>query len=268
MCLPLILNERVIGVLGVANRQGHAGFRQADRRLLNAIGSQMDTAIFESLEQRHLRQVLGRSVDPRVMEQLLAQPDMGFLEGQRLLMTVLYADIRGSTSLAERTEPERLVQFINRYLGAMTEVILAHGGTLDKFVGDEVMALFGAPFPLEDHALRAVQVGLAMQTAHEEILRDWLAQGGDNAPIGVGIATGELIVGEMGSAQRTDYTVIGKAANLGSRICGVAQGGQVLISPITYDLVREQVTAVPIHGSQFKGVAGPVTVYEVTAVRD
>ncbi len=266
MCLPLILNERVIGVLGVANQQAKRGFRQADQRLLGAIGSQMDTAIFESLEQRRLRQVLGRSVDPRVMEQLLTRPDVGFLEGQRLLLTVLYADIRGSTSLAERTEPERLVQFINRYLGTMTEIILAHGGTLDKFVGDEVMALFGAPFPQEDHALRAIQVGLAMQAAHEENLRDWIAQGGDEAPIGIGIATGELIVGEMGSAQRTDYTVIGRAANLGARICGLAQGGQVLISPATYELVQDRVTAVPIHGAQFKGVAGPVTVYAVTAV--
>jgi class 3 adenylate cyclase len=106
-----------------------------------------------------------------------------------------------------------------------------------------------------------------MQKAHEAIVRDWVAEGGQEAPIGIGIATGELIVGEMGSAQRTDYTVIGKAANLGARICGVAQGGQVLISPETYALVRDQVTAVPIYGSQFKGVAGPVTVYEVTAVK-
>jgi class 3 adenylate cyclase len=105
-----------------------------------------------------------------------------------------------------------------------------------------------------------------MQTVHEKFLRQWIAQGGDNAPIGVGIATGELIVGEMGSAQRSDYTVIGKAANLGARICSVAQGGQVLICADTYAFVRDQVVATPIYGMEFKGVAGPVTVYEVTAV--
>ncbi len=267
MCLPLILNDSIIGVLGVANRKGQDGFDSADQRLLTAIGSQMDTAIFESLEQRRLRQVLGRSVDPRVMERLLSQSDTGFLEGQRLMLTVLYADIRGSTSLAEQTEPERLVRFINRYLGDMTEVVLAHEGTLDKFVGDEVMALFGAPVYQPDHAIRAVRTGLAMQKAHESIMRDWVAEGGEEAPIGIGIATGELIVGEMGSAQRTDYTVIGKAANLGARICGIAQGGQVLISPETYALVRDEVVATPIYGSQFKGVAGPVTVYEVTEIK-
>ncbi|MCB9446172.1 MAG: GAF domain-containing protein, partial [Ardenticatenaceae bacterium] len=266
MCLPLILNERVIGVLGVANRRGQTGFSHDDQRLLSAIGSQMDTAIFESLEQRHLRQVLGRSVDPRIMEQLLAQTDTGFLEGQRRILTVLYADVRGSTSLAENTEPEQLVQFINRYLGAMTEVILAHEGTLDKFVGDEVMALFGAPVEQPDHAIRAIRAGLAMQAAHGQLVRDWVAQGGQEAPIGIGIATGELIVGEMGSVHRTDYTVIGRAANLGARICGAAQGGQVLISPATYQLAAEQVVAQPIHGMQFKGMAGPMTVYHVTGL--
>lgn len=266
MCLPLILNEQVIGVLGVINRQGQTGFSQDDQRLLSAIGSQMDTAIFESLEQRHLRQVLGRSVDPRVMEQLLTQTDTGFLEGQRRIVTVLYVDVRGSTSLAENTEPEQLVQFINRYLGAMTEVILAHEGTLDKFVGDEVMALFGAPVDQPDHAIRAVRAGLAMQSAHEQIVRDWVAQGGQEAPIGVGVATGELIVGEMGSVHRTDYTAIGRAANLGARICSVAQGRQVLISPATYELVANQVVAQPVHGMQFKGMAGPTTVYHVTGL--
>jgi adenylate cyclase len=268
ICLPLILNERIIGVLGVANRHGEGGFRQADQQLLNAIGSQMDTAIFESLEQRRLRQVLGRSVDPRIMEQLLSRPDVGFLEGQRLVLTVLYADIRGSTSLAERTEPERLVQFINRYLGTMTEVILAYGGTLDKFVGDEVMALFGAPVHQPDHAIRAVRAGLAMQAAHKVIEQEWLAQGGEEAPIGVGIATGELIVGEMGSAQRTDYTAIGRAANLGARICGAALSEQVLISPATYEMVADLVIATPIHGLEFKGVTGPVTVYHVQNLRE
>ncbi|MCA9923120.1 MAG: GAF domain-containing protein, partial [Anaerolineales bacterium] len=154
MCLPLILNERIIGVLGVANRKGSAHFYQSDQRLLSAIGSQMDTAIFESLEQKRLRRVLGRSVDPRIMQQILSNPGIDFLEGERRFLTVLYADIRGSTTLAEKTPPEQLVRFINSYLSEMTHVILESEGTLDKFVGDEVMALFGAPFSQEDHALR------------------------------------------------------------------------------------------------------------------
>jgi class 3 adenylate cyclase len=267
LCIPLILRNEIIGVLGVVNRYGARGFRNEDRRLLGAIGSQMDTAIFESLERRRLRRVLGRSVDPRVMERLLANPDVDFLKGERSVLSVLYADLRDSTTLAERTDPELLVEFVNGYLGRMTDIILSHQSTLDKFVGDEVMALFGAPFPQPDHALRAVHVGLEMQAAHQAILEAWKTRGGlEPAPIGVGIATGELTVGEMGCAQRTDYTVIGRAANLGSRICGAARAGQVLISQATYDLVKDQVEARPITGLQLKGLGQDITAYHVTRI--
>jgi adenylate cyclase len=148
----------------------------------------------------------------------------------------------------------------------MTEIIMSHEGTLDKFVGDEVMALFSAPFPQPDHALRAVRVGLEMQTAHQAVLETWQTRGLGSAPIGVGIATGELTVGEMGCPQRTDYSVIGRAASLGSRICGAAAAGQVLISQATYDLVKGQVQATPITGLQLKGVDHDVTAYHVTRI--
>ncbi len=266
MCLPLILNGEIIGVLGVVNRYGRHSFDSDDRRLLSAIASQMDTAIFEGIEQRRLRKVLGRSVDPRVMERLLASSGQDILNRERTLLSVLYADIRGSTALAETTEPDLLVGFINDYLGRMTDVILAHEGTLDKFVGDEVMALFGAPLPQPDHALRAIRAGLDMQKAHQDVMTAWTQQGLEESPIGVGIATGELIVGEFGCQKRTDYTVIGRAANLGSRICGVAKGGEVMISQETYDLVQDQVEAVPVSNLRMKGVAHDVTVYHVLRV--
>jgi adenylate cyclase len=268
MCLPLILNEQIIGVLGVVNRYSPRGFTAADCRLLSAIGSQIDTAIYERTEIRLLRQVLGRSVDPRVMERLLTNPGVDVLKPERLELTVLYADIRGSTLLAEQTDPELLVEFIKDYLTQMTDVILSYEGTVDKFVGDEVMALFGAPIPQEDHALRAVRVGLAMQEVHHGIMKAWQARGVQAPLIGVGIVTGKMIVGEMGGAQRADYTVIGRDVNLGSRICGAAQGGQVLISEATYELVRGAVEAIPLPPQQFKGVAGDVTVYHVTRLLD
>lgn len=268
MCLPLILNSQIIGVLGVARRAGQGRFNQADQRLLNAIGSQMDTAIFESLEKRRLRDVLDRSVGPHILDRLLASSETDFLKGERSELSVLYADIRGSTSLAEQTDPELLVGFINHYLSRMTEIILGHDATLDKFIGDEVMALFGAPFAMNDHAFQAVKVGLEMQAAYDEVQSIWHERGVFAGPIGVGIATGELIVGEMGSPQRADYTAIGRAANLGARICSIAQGGQVLISQATYDIVRSQVRVRAISGMQFKGVAGAVTVYQVLELID
>lgn len=267
MCIPLILQDEILGVFGVVNRYGSRGFDEMDRQLLTAIGSQIDTAIFEGLEKRKLRQVLGRSVDPTVMERLLQNADTSsLLKGERAVISVLYADIRGSTALAEQTPPELLVGFINDYLGTMAEVILRHEGTLDKFVGDEVMAFFGAPHPHPDHALRAVRVGLAMQEAHTAVMDTWEKKGVRRSPIGVGIATGELIVGEMGSEQRTNYTVLGNAANLGARICGVAKAGQVVVSQATFDMVSDQVEAEPIRGLQLKGVSGDVTVYHVKRI--
>jgi adenylate cyclase len=150
----------------------------------------------------------------------------------------------------------------------MSEVVLKHEGTLDKFVGDEVMALFSAHFEQADHALRAIRVGLEMQTVHRSIMDHWYAKGVRKVPIGIGIATGELIAGEMGCPMRTDYTVIGPAANLGARICAKAEGGHVYISEPTYDLVRGQVEVIPIPGLSMKGIASPITVYDVLTVRD
>jgi adenylate cyclase len=201
----------------MVNRYGSAGFDRDDRRILRGIGSQTDTAIFESLERRCLCQVFGRFVDLHVMERLLEKPEVGFLQGERILLTVLYADVRGSTALSERIALDSVVGFINDYLSSMADVTLASEGTLDEFVGDEVMAPFGAPFPQGDHALRAVRVGLEIQKARQTVMERWRKRGMTPEPIGVGIATGEMTAGEMGSAQRSDYTVIGPAASLGAQ---------------------------------------------------
>ncbi len=267
MCVPLILRDQIIGVFGAVNREPQ-GFTSDERRLLKAIISQMDTAIFEGLERSRLRRVLGRSLDPRVMERLIENPNVDILKGERSVLTVLYADLRGSTSLAERLNPYLLVEFMGDYLGQMANLVLAHQGTLDKFVGDEVMALFGAPFPQADHALRAVRVGLVMQAAFQQVAARWQARGVETAGIGVGIATGELIVGEIGCEQRADYTVIGRAANLGARICATAHANQVLISQATFDLVKDQVEVTPVPGQHFKGIDHEVTVYHVTRILD
>jgi adenylate cyclase len=265
MCLPLILNERIIGVLGMANRVGRAGFSQADGRFLSAIGSQIDTAIYERNEIRLLRRVLGRSVDPRVMERLLTNPDVDFMKGELLELSVLFADLRGSTQLAENTEPEKLVEFIKDYFSEMTEVIFLHEGTVDKFVGDEVMALFGAPMPQPDHAMRSLRAALAMQERFERVRTRWRM---DIPPIGIGISTGNMIAGEMGGPQRAEYTVIGRAVNLGARICASAGGGEIIVSQRTYDLLRDQAEFEALPGQQFKGIESDVTVYRLVRIKD
>ena len=196
------------------------------------------------------------------MERLLASPDQEIVICDRSVVTVLYADVRGSTALAEETAPDLLLGFINDYLGQMTDVIFAHHGTLDKFVGDEVMALFNAPFPQADHALRAIRAAFDMHKMHRTVMDRWEKQGVARSPIGIGIATGELIVGEVGCRKRTDYTVIGRAANLGARLCGIAPGGEILISQETYDLVKERVSVKPIVGVKLKGVPDGIVIYQ------
>ncbi|MEA3309569.1 MAG: adenylate/guanylate cyclase domain-containing protein [Chloroflexota bacterium] len=268
MCVPLILRQEIIGVFGAVHGRGKGNFNATDKRLLRAIVSQMDTAILESLEQRRLRQVLGRSVDQHVLAQLLAQPHDDPLHCERQLLTVLYVDLRGSTQLAEQVAPELLVIYLNDYLRRMSEIILSHRGTLDKFIGDEVMALFGAPLPQPDHALRAIRVGLAMQREYLKLAQHWQPRGVEALGIGVGIATGELLVGEIGYEHRTDYTVIGCAANLGARICASAKPGEVLISPATYQLAAAKLHATAIPNQKFKGIAHPLTVYRAEELLD
>jgi adenylate cyclase len=266
ICIPLILQEKVIGIFGAVNGPKLSAFDKEDERLLTAIASQMDTAIFESLEKRKLRLAFERSVGPKVMEVILAS-GRDFLKGERSQLTVLFSDIRGFTSVAERTEAESLVTILNEHMEVMTSIIVEHEGTLDKFVGDEVMALFGAPLPLEDHALRAVRTALEMQRAHKELMARWEAVGQDAVPIGIGINSGDMIVGQIGSFKFADYTVIGDNVNVGARLCGVAKGHQILISEATYQLVRHAVKVNKLAPIQVKGRVQPVQTYEVLGLK-
>ncbi len=268
ICIPLILNRRVIGVFGVVNRQGRAEFGRADRRLLSAIASQMDTAIFEGLQTKKLKEVFGRQVGPQVMERLLSESDRNLLKGERVVVTSLFSDIRGFTSISERIDPGVLVRMLNEHLSAMTDIVIAYEGTVDKFVGDCVMALYNAPVRQVDHALRAVKTALDMMKEHRRLMARWDALGWESAPIGIGIDTGETTVGIFGSEQRREeYTAISRHVNLASRLCGAAEGDQILISSDTYDLVRDAVVAEMVPGLHLKGVAEPVDAYQVLGLK-
>jgi adenylate cyclase len=260
IAIPLILNEKIIGVFGTVNSSNPRGFNVEDRRMLTAITSQVDTAVFERLERRRMRKVLSRSVDPKVLEHLLERADDAVLSGEKLMLSVIFADLRGSTEWTERTQPEELVQSLNVFLGRMTDVIFKNGGTLDKFVGDEVIALFGAPVKMEDHAQHAIQTALEMQRVHGEIVAELGAKGIELPALGIGVSSGEMIAGEIGSTIRSDFTAMGRAMNLGSRLCSVAKAGEICISEATYQLVKHQVDAAPAASVALKGL-GDVPFY-------
>lgn len=265
--VPLILNDRVIGVFGAINSSNRNGFSQEDVRMLTAITSQVDTAVFERLERRRMRQVLSRSVDPKVLDALLQRADDSLLAGERVVLSVLFADLRGSTEWAERTDPEILVNILNTFLGMMTDVIFKHGGTLDKFVGDEVIALFGSPLAMEDHAYKAAKAALEMQEIHQSLQSTFESQGKELPPMGVGISSGEVIAGEFGPPIRTDFTAMGRVMNLGARLCGAAKSDQIIISQTTREMLGERVDSKELTPVTLKGISTPVPVYELLKLK-
>jgi adenylate cyclase len=174
--------------------------------------------VFEQAEQRATRGAMGKYLSPPVLEEVMKDPAGLHLGGQRREMTVLFSDIRGFTTLAEQIDPERLVLFLNGYLTAMTDIVFAQAGVLDKYRGDGIMAFWGAPYDQPDHALRACRAAHAMVRRLRGLQADWSAQGLPRLSIGIGINSGVMIVGNVGSQQRFDYTAVGDAVNLAARL--------------------------------------------------
>jgi adenylate cyclase len=264
--VPLILRGKYIGVLGVVNRKGRPFFTRSDFQLLNAIGSQMDTAIFESLQNLRLREAFGQCVGPQVMDRLLTISDRDLLSSEKLVVTTLFSDIRGFTSMAEKIESELLRSVLNDHLSAMTDLVLNHEGTLDKYIGDCVMCFFNAPERQPDHALRAVRLALDMQRVHRVVMEKWRGLV-PLPPIGIGVATGETILGNFGSVRRLEYTAIGPDVNLAARLCGAAEGHQILISQATYHLVKDHLTADELPPMLLKGIEGPICSWSARAIK-
>ncbi|MBN1956046.1 MAG: GAF domain-containing protein [Anaerolineae bacterium] len=208
-----------------------------------------------------VRATFQRYVAPQVVEQLLSNPASVRLGGVRREITIFYADIRGFTLFSEKVEPELQIEILNRHLNQAAEAVLAAEGTLDKFLGDGVMALFNAPLAQPDHVLRAVQAALRMQRAISEMHKH--TPPGEQFMFGIGIATGYAVVGNIGSAMLHNYTAVGDCVNLASRIQEHAGPGQILLSAPAYQRVRDQVVGRELGYIQFKGHSEPDLVFEV-----
>ncbi len=215
-------------------------------------------------QERAIRAAFEHYLSPDLVDLVCRDPALLRLGGERRELTVLFADIRDSTALAQRLPPERFAALLNDTLGAMTGVLLARGGMLDKFTGDGFLAIFGAPLPQEDHALRACCAALDMQEALEAVRARWA---GEVAPIevGIGINSGPMLIGNMGSPQRLTYTVIGDEAHLGARL-EVANKDfrtRILISGATFAQVQGKIAARELDLVQFRGLEQPVRVFEL-----
>jgi|GEM_PF-1598071 len=216
-------------------------------------------------ETRRIRATFRRYVSPEVVDLLLDHPDVAQIDGGRRDVTVLFADVRGFTSYAESTPPEVVVRQLNRRLEVMAESVLLHGGMVDKFVGDGVMALFGAPLPVEDHAERAVRAALHMLRQIDVERKAGIGKR-EHLAIGVGIHTGEAIVGSIGSPRRKEYTAIGDAVNVAARLQELAPSGSVVASAETMAQIKNRLDMhVELLGeTQIRGRAEPVVLYRLT----
>ncbi len=275
LSVPLNVGGRSIGVLCVSNKVTARPFSNHDRRLLMALADYAAIAIenarllrqVEQTKEREKDQIRGlfeRYVAPSVVEKLMAQPEAVALGGVRQRVTILFADIRGFSDFSARAAPEVLVDVLNRHIAVAAEIILSEGGTLDKFLGDAVMAYFNAPLLQPDHALRAVRAAWRICRAVDQCFSQ--LPPASRLQFGIGISTGEVLVGNIGAPQLMSFTVVGDAVNVSRRLQEHAREGQILICQQVCGLVRGYVETRPVGMVELKGHPQPEPVFEVVAV--
>ncbi|HYB42076.1 MAG TPA: adenylate/guanylate cyclase domain-containing protein [Candidatus Methylomirabilis sp.] len=224
--------------------------------------------MLDGLRQRDfIRSAFGRYVSPEVAQQLLESPEGLRFGGEKRVVTVLMSDLRGYTRFAEQGDPARVMDVLNEYLARMTDIIVQHGGTINEFIGDAVFAVFGAPLAHADHAERAAACALAMQDSMAELNRRHATSGLPRFEMGIGVNTGEAVVGNIGSEQRAKYAVVGSAVNIAARVEGATVGGQVFITASTYESIREIAEVGVPQEVAAKGLSEPLRLYELRAMR-
>ncbi|HVZ81743.1 MAG TPA: adenylate/guanylate cyclase domain-containing protein [bacterium] len=218
-------------------------------------------------EKEVIKGAFSKYVTKSVVDRILQHQDGLKLGGEKKTVTVFFSDIRGFTPMSEVLTAEQVVHILNEYFTAMTAIIFKYEGTLDKFMGDAIMAVYGAPIDFPDHAERAVLAALEMSEKMKELQAKWRSEGKREVNIGIGINTGEVVVGNIGSNERMEYTAIGDNVNLTQRLESVAEKGQILISSATYEKVKHKVDAVMLDPIKVKGKAEKVVAYSVIGLK-
>jgi len=250
---------RVGGLRAGADDYVHKGIS------MDELAARMENILKRTNATDRIRRLFARYTSDAVVDELLKSGEV-VLSGEKRDVTVLFADIRNFTSIAETYPPDQVMGLLNGVLGRLTDAVLAHGGTLDKFLGDGVMALFGAPVAHDDDAARAVRAALQMM----ESVKEQNNSGEHVAPLelGIGINTGQVVAGSVGSARRLEYTCIGDAVNIAARLCSLAGGGEILVGASTAEkAARAGWTSEPLPPVKLKGKAQPVPLYRVTTTR-
>jgi len=229
------------------------------------IGITLYRYITEEREKAKIRGAFSVYVTPTVVDEMLQNPEKLKLGGEKKELTVLFSDIRGFTTISESLLPDELVRLLNEYLTAMTDIVFKYEGTLDKYMGDAIMAIFGAPIDQEDHHIRSCNTALDMMEELKRLHKKWEQEGTPKIDIGIGINTGLMSVGNMGSALRFDYTVMGDSVNLGSRLEGINKeyNTNIIISEYTYEKTKHLFFCRELDQVRVKGKTQPVKIYEL-----
>lgn len=273
MCVPLKVKEEVIGIIYADNRMVSGVFTEESIELLTTFANQAAISIenarlYENaVNETKIRMNLQRYLSPNIVNDIITKKENIVLGGERVECSILFADICGFTPMSAKFPPERIVQTLNEYFSAMAKIIFGNQGTLDKFIGDCVMAVFGAPIFTPYSARNAVKTGLDMLRKLEELQKKWESGGNPSFSVRIGINTGEVVAGNIGSPNRMDYTVVGDNVNLASRIESFARPMTVLISESTYVKVKDMVVAKKMKPVMVKGKSWPITTYEITGIQ-
>jgi len=270
MCTPLIgTDQKVLGILYVDNLTATHSFSDDDLKFLIAFGSLAAVAIENSQRSERLRRealVLSnfqRYFAPNLAAQIAQQEGAVQLGGQKRPVVIFFSDIRGFTPLSEMMSPDAIATLLTEYFTEMVEIVFEHSGTLDKFIGDAIMALWGAPIAHEDDADRAMACALDQLAALEKLNTKWKDQGRPELGVGIGINFGEVFAGNIGSDRRLEYTVIGDAVNTASRLCRTAGPNEILISEPFHEQLKKPPTLEALEPIQVKGKSKKVLVYRV-----
>lgn len=269
MCAPLLGRMGVLGVIYVDCQEQAKIFSEDDLDLLNAVASEASIAVDNAISHKRLvREELARAkyrrfMPPHVVDEILASPDSLNLGGKNSCVTILFSDVRSFTSMSETLPPESVLQILNKYFADMTPIVWEYQGLLDKYIGDGLMALFGAPTECVGSAGNAVLAAIAMQHQMSEVNEDLKQSNLPEINIGIGINTGTVTVGYMGSEERTDYTAIGDEVNLAARLEKQALGNQIIISRSTLNAVGDQFPVRPSGSIMVKGKKSAIEIYEV-----
>jgi class 3 adenylate cyclase len=221
--------------------------------------------MLESLkEKERISLILGKVVDPQAARKILAEKDYFSLKGEKRECTLLRADLKGFNTLSENMAPEALVEALNQYFGVINEVVFKYEGMLDKFIGESALAVWGAPFTHEDKESRAVKAALEIQETLKNFNISRIKKGYPSFTVVIGIHTGTVVSGNLGSNKHYDYSIIGEALHVVARLCSMAAPGQTVVSEETYRKIKNEVTAAPLSPIVVKDSLEPLKTYEIT----